>query len=394
MKHLHKYICCIVLVICMTGCSERKEIEERGFVAGAAFDVVKEEEESESKKPPRMKGTYQLVLPSALAQQGGKGGGGAEDNYINISATADSIFAQVREISKKISRSLFFPHIQVIVFSKDLLKQQNLLEQTSDIFFRDHEMRRNIRIFISKDRAEKILQQSSKPEKLPAKYIDLLADHADVNAFMLEAVRLGDLQEMMIAKRSFVLPVLQLTKQGVKMEGAAVFKGVNNKLIGLLTGKDTQGLNYIIGKKATGFMTIRKEKKTITYEIHKLSRKIHASFTNPRHPKFTVDIYPEGVLAEAYLGGSGTMWNEKKMNTYISKEMENTAMRTIKKMQKDFKTDVLELGEYYKRHNYKEWKKIEKNWDHGKNYFTKSDIVVRVHPVVEHSGSLVPEGGQ
>ncbi|MBO1579807.1 Ger(x)C family spore germination protein [Bacillus sp. XF8] len=394
MNRLHKCICFIVLFLWISGCSERKEIEERGFVVGVAFDVAKEETESESKRPTRMKGTYQLVLPSALAQQGGKSGGGGGDNYININATADSVFAQIREISKKISRSLFFPHIQVIVFSKDLLKQQNLLEQTLDVFFRDHEMRRNIRIFVSKGRAEKVLQQSSKPENFPAKYIDLLADHADANAFMLEAVRIGDVQETITAKRSFVLPILQLTKQGVKMEGAAVFKGKDNKLIGLLTGKDTQGLNYIIGKKASGFVTIRKEKKTFTYEIHKIRRKIHASFAEPRHPKFTVDIYPEGVLAEVYLGGDGKAWSEKQMKTYISKEMESIAMRTIKKMQKDFKTDVLELGDYYKRHNYKEWKKIEKNWDRGKNYFAQSDIVVRVHPVVEHSGSLVPKGGQ
>ncbi|PFA20000.1 spore gernimation protein GerLC [Bacillus cereus] len=393
MNRLHKCICCIVLSLCISGCSERKEIEERGFVVGVAFDAVKDDEgESDSKKPPRMKGTYQLVLPSSLAQQGGKNGGG--DNYININATADSVFAQIREISKKISRSLFFPHIKVIIFSKDLLKQQNLLEQTLDVFLRDHEMRRNIRIFVSKGRAEKVLQQSSKPENLPAKYIDLLADHAEANAFMLEAVRIGEVQETITAKRSFVLPILQLTKQGVKMEGAAVFKGKDNKLIGLLTGKNTQGLNYIIGKKASGFVTIRKEKKAFTYEIHKIRRKIHASFTELRHPKFTVDIYPEGVLAEAYLGGDGKPWSEKKMKTYISKEMESIAMRTIKKMQKDFKTDVLELGDYYKRHKYKEWKKIEKNWDRGENYFSKSEIVVRVHPVVEHSGSLVPKGGQ
>ncbi|PFR87601.1 spore gernimation protein GerLC, partial [Bacillus cereus] len=67
--------------MCISGCSERKEIEERGFVVGVAFDAVKDDEgESDSKKPPRMKGTYQLVLPSSLAQQGGKNGGG--DNYI------------------------------------------------------------------------------------------------------------------------------------------------------------------------------------------------------------------------------------------------------------------------------------------------------------------------
>lgn len=379
-----------MLVICMSGCSERKEIEERGFVVGAAFDVVKEE--SEEKKPPRMKGTYQLVLPSALAQQGKQGADGAQ--YMNINVTADSLFTQIREASKKISRSLFFPHIKVVIFSKDLLKRQNFLEQTLDIFFRAHEMRRNIKIFVSKNQAGKIFEQNAKPENFPAKYIDLLADHADVNSFMLEAVRIGEVQEMLTSKRSFVLPVLELTKQGVKMEGAAIFKGENNKLVGLLSGKDTQGLNYIIGKKVGGFLTIRKKEKVFTYEIHKIRRKIRASFTDPRHPKFIIDMYPKGVLGEVYLGEDAKAWSEKRINSYITKEMERTVGRTIKKVQKEYKTDVLGLGDYYKRHNYKKWKKVEKNWDYGENYFMKTDIAVRVHPVVEHSGSLVPKGGQ
>ncbi|SCN31228.1 Spore germination protein GerLC [Bacillus cytotoxicus] len=379
-----------MLVICMSGCSERKEIEERGFVVGTAFDVVKEE--SEEKKPPRMKGTYQLVLPSALAQQGKQGADGAQ--YMNINVTADSLFTQIREASKKISRSLFFPHIKVVIFSKDLLKRQNFLEQTLDIFFRAHEMRRNIKIFVSKNQAGKIFEQNAKPENFPAKYIDLLADHADVNSFMLEAVRIGEVQEMLTSKRSFVLPVLELTKQGVKMEGAAIFKGENNKLVGLLSGKDTQGLNYIIGKKVGGFLTIRKKEKVFTYEIHKIRRKIRASFTDPRHPKFIIDMYPKGVLGEVYLGEDAKAWSEKRINSYITKEMERIVGRTIKKVQKEYKTDVLGLGDYYKRHNYKKWKKVEKNWDYGENYFMKTDIAVRVHPVVEHSGSLVPKGGQ
>ncbi|AWC30770.1 Ger(x)C family spore germination protein [Bacillus cytotoxicus] len=383
-------MCCVMLVICMSGCSERKEIEERGFVVGTAFDVVKEE--SEEKKPPRMKGTYQLVLPSALAQQGKQGADGAQ--YMNINVTADSLFTQIREASKKISRSLFFPHIKVVIFSKDLLKRQNFLEQTLDIFFRAHEMRRNIKIFVSKNQAGKIFEQNAKPENFPAKYIDLLADHADVNSFMLEAVRIGEVQEMLTSKRSFVLPVLELTKQGVKMEGAAIFKGENNKLVGLLSGKDTQGLNYIIGKKVGGFLTIRKKEKVFTYEIHKIRRKIRASFTDPRHPKFIIDMYPKGVLGEVYLGEDAKAWSEKRINSYITKEMERIVGRTIKKVQKEYKTDVLGLGDYYKRHNYKKWKKVEKNWDYGENYFMKTDIAVRVHPVVEHSGSLVPKGGQ
>ena len=40
-----------------------------------------------------------MVLPSKLAQQGGQGDGDGE-NYINVSAKADSVFEQIRIIAK------------------------------------------------------------------------------------------------------------------------------------------------------------------------------------------------------------------------------------------------------------------------------------------------------
>lgn len=57
---------------------------------------------------------------------------------------------------------------------------------------------------------------------------------------------------------------------------------------------------------------------------------------------------------------------------------------------KDWKVDVLGVGEYYKRKNYKQWIKVKKNWDQGQNYFSTSNIIVRVHPSVEHTGSVLP----
>ncbi|EEL31049.1 Spore germination protein [Bacillus cereus Rock3-28] len=51
----------------------------------------------------------------------------------------------------------------------------------------------------------------------------------------------------------------------------------------------------------------------------------------------------------------------------------------------------MELGEVYKRHNYKEWKKISKDWDQGKNYFSDAQVNVHVHSIIEHSGSALPK---
>lgn len=43
MKHLLKIIMVMLLAGSISGCSELEEIEERGFVVGAAYDIVKKE---------------------------------------------------------------------------------------------------------------------------------------------------------------------------------------------------------------------------------------------------------------------------------------------------------------------------------------------------------------
>ncbi|MCU5500823.1 Ger(x)C family spore germination protein [Bacillus wiedmannii] len=382
MKCLLKIIAITLLAGVISGCSELSEIEERGFVVGAAYDIVKEK-----KSNPIMKGTYQMVLPSKLTQQGVQDAG---NSYINVSAKADNVFEQIRIIDKKISRTLFFPHIQVLIFSKELLSNPNILQNTLDLYIRDNEMRRNIRLFVSEKNAEDILKQSAKPENLPAQYIDMLADHPMINAQVIEAARIGNVQGKIISTQSFVLPILKSTKHGIKMDGAALFRGKDNKCVGVLSGEQTMGMNFIIAEKMGGFFTIRKKNLLITYEIHKLHRKIKVFNENTTKPKFDIHLFLEGTLAELHFNDHKQNMNEKRLTRDISKEMEQRIQKSIKLVQKKYKVDVLALGEVYKRHNYKEWKKISKNWDQGKNYFSNAEITVHVHPTIEHSGSSLP----
>ena len=64
-----------------------------------------------------MKGTYQMVLPSKLARQGGQGGGDSE-NYINVSAKADSVFEQIRIIAKKLVEHYFSTYTSDYFFGR------------------------------------------------------------------------------------------------------------------------------------------------------------------------------------------------------------------------------------------------------------------------------------
>ena len=70
MKHLLKIIMVMALTGFMSGCSELEEIEERGFVVGAAYDIVKEK-----KANPIMKGPIRWYSPVNCLNRVDKGWG-------------------------------------------------------------------------------------------------------------------------------------------------------------------------------------------------------------------------------------------------------------------------------------------------------------------------------
>ncbi len=65
-------------------------------------------------------------------------------------------------------------------------------------------MRRSYMFVRFKQNAEAILKQSAKPENSPAQYIDMLAEHPPKNAQMIEAARIGEVQEKMTVQPEFL----------------------------------------------------------------------------------------------------------------------------------------------------------------------------------------------
>ena len=58
------------------------------------------------------------------------------------------------------------------------------------------------------------MKQNAKPENLPAQYIDMLAEHPPKNAQMVEAARIGDVQEKIISNQKFCTTCLKTYKTG------------------------------------------------------------------------------------------------------------------------------------------------------------------------------------
>src|SRR5690606_19541113 len=95
----------------LTGCWDRVEIDQRGFVVGVGIDAAPEpeNEEQQAKKGKKYRGTYQIIKPSGLSSTtGGKGGGGGQDTHFDITVEEDSLPAITSRISTRVGRSPFF----------------------------------------------------------------------------------------------------------------------------------------------------------------------------------------------------------------------------------------------------------------------------------------------
>jgi spore germination protein len=388
-----------LLALLISGCWDRVEIEEKGFVIGVAIDFPpsKEvEERAESAAPGKPTGkrrysvTQQFVLPGALqGQTGGSGGTNSGEAFLNLTAEGDSIFEIVRSVAARTSRSPFYEHIKLIVISEEVAKSGGLAD-TLDYFIRHPEMRRGTKILISRGEARKVLEVNPKIEKLPAIYINSISRNQFKNARMIPPTRIGDVHEHLLEGDSFTIQRVTAGKEEVKIAGNAVFHGHNNTMIGWLGEEETEGRNFITGDINGGLIETKIGDNLVIYEIQKAQHKITADVRSKDNIKFKIKIITEGRISES-LETQDYMQRQtlQKVELAVANEIKRIAQDAINKSHDVFKTDVLELGSYLKQSHYDIWKQVKDEWDHGRNYFAKSKIEVEVSVDIRSIGTII-----
>ncbi|MED1951713.1 Ger(x)C family spore germination protein [Brevibacillus centrosporus] len=235
----------LLLVPFLAGCWDRLEIEERAVVLGISVDTAETDAEKEEQEISHIRGKFpepkkemirvaaQIGLPGRIPLGPGEGGGqtdgGGQNTVWVIDVVGHSIDDALMNLQQQISGRLFFGHLRVIVVSEAVAKKG--LENLSDYFRRNSEVRRMAWLVISKGRAVELMKAAPKLERVPTMYLMSTLD---------EAVRLGKFPSDYIGlfwsdsskrgKEGF-LPYMQLKKeQNVELLGMAYFQ--NDKMVG------------------------------------------------------------------------------------------------------------------------------------------------------------------
>ncbi|MGY0694614.1 Ger(x)C family spore germination protein [Virgibacillus sp. FSP13] len=371
------------LILLLTGCWDQVDIEERGFVVGSAIDMTEEKES----------GGYVLSLTNQFVVPAGLGapmqGGGGQKAFNNISASGESMFEISRAMAELTSRAPFYEHEKIIVISNKVARTPDLFGSIMDFFLRNPEMRRSIKIMISDGNAKKILDTKPENEKLPAMYLDLVMENSFKTAAEVEPVRIGRVHEYLLDETSYVIPRVTSVEKSIKYDGVAVFQGYGNRMVGILSGEETKGLNLINGEVQEGAIKIQLDEETITYEIEDLKSKMELDAKDINNVNVSVSINVEGAISETF--GSENLLQRKtlaEIEKQVAKEIEKKANRTIKKTQKDLKTDVFRIDDMLKQRHYDQWLKIKEDWDRGENYFSNCTFHVSATAKARTMGSV------
>jgi len=379
----------LLLVILLTGCWDRKDIESRGYVLGIAVDkyppnptksedpspeqASAEEEEKLEKmdlhiQPPIFAVTFQLpILKKAelatTSTGAGGSGGGADSKTWEITQIGNSFMNMNREIVSRNSMELYFEHLQVIVISEEVARDG--IEDIIDFFVRDPEMRRRVKVFITPDQAKSILDVSPRIEDYSSIYLAKLPMNADKNSRMVEKTDLGEIINRMHAGYDFLLPAVIATKDEIKTNGAAVF--ANRKMVGWINGIEVEAIKLMVGTYKGGVIPIHApddEDGIISIEVTKAKSHITPIITEDVL-EFRIEINVEGNYAEDINMHTHAEIDSKyldRLEDDFARMIEEICMKTAKKIQ-EYGGDVMLLKRILETKKPEYWEEVSNNWE-------------------------------
>lgn len=379
MKTLSYLVLIAVLVLLLAGCGSR-EIEKKAFVIGVGLDLP---ENDENENDLMSYGTFQVAIPRALKPEVTN-----EKAYQNYIGKGHDVSEQISKISQFSNKELYFAHNQIVLISDQLARKPQMMERLLDIFVRHEDIRRSVRVFITKGNTQKYLNVKSN-DKLPSLYIDSLASNVQNNSKAASIKRLGDLQEDLLNHRSFVLPVLEYkNKDEIKLGGAAIIKGKSSKLTHELNEKDTEALNILKGEFQKGMLLIKIKDDLYTYKVSKSKRKIKLTHSQNHQMTFEITVRLEGEVQEVNKEMDDRTTSAEEVEKEIEKLIAKDVERLIEKLQTQYKTDILGLGVYLDKHHHKEWLQVKKDWESGDHHFSQVKIETRIIPTIYSAGGL------
>jgi spore germination protein KC len=366
---LKVYICLLLSLLIMTGCWDMVEIDRRIFTGLLGIDTSSEED----------KYTFYFSFPIAREIVGGEGGGGGGKAVGTATTVGSSIIDGARNLALRFNRDIYFEHMRIVVISENVARRD--LKKIIDPFSRGTEFNRRSRIAICKGEVKKILEVEPWIEKLKAEYLESLYTGTGFSGKFIE-VDLGDfLRSIHATKGNALVSRIEPNKTEVNIGGAGVIK--DYRFVGWLGEEETQGVNFFLGKIKGGDIVGDDPhgNGTVTLTILGERSKLYLK-TKELVPEFGLEVFVDCNVASMTHGNALDPKDIAHLEDLASRIVKAQISKGIKKL-KEYKVDLLKLGDHLRKYEPVLWKKYEKDWQ---NTFPDVKIHITVHTTIKNIG--------
>jgi len=385
----------ISLILLLTGCWDKKEVEERSYVVAIGLDLPSG---LDIEKEQAIDVTFQFSNPK-LNVKGVSPSGGEEMKDV-VSLTAPDLVSARNMANSFVTREISFTHNKVLIVSEELAKTE-IFYRLLTTAFKDREIRRETSIIVTEGMASKFIEKN-KPEMMirPHRYYQFLIDRATETGLVPEstinrffAITDGDADLFLAMYGSYNKQkdgfqdedqyiAGQVPKKGgnpVQLIGSAVFK--EGKMIGKLSGEETRITRLLdntsnIRDLFSSFQDPLDKEYKIAVRIKKTRKnKVEVKLRNgPPEINVTYPLDMKILSVPSMVNYAEDIENQKKLKLALEEKLKENAEKLIKKTQKEFKTEPF-YWSLYVRPLFSTVKEYE-TWDWNNKRYPYADIHV------------------
>jgi spore germination protein KC len=384
----------IELLLLITGCWGKTELNEIGIVTATGVDL-------------EPNGDIRITVLSVQPEGVIVTAGFRSSTWIGSAVGKDLLDAgkNLRGVAVK---RLSWLHNKLIIIGHDVAVSK--MKDVIDFLTRNREIRLSSYIIVAEGRAFDLLQAPADIQRdLPTEILGTVRNTdewsktyvANTREFLMSyAEHCGDIVTGRITAKKESMLTFSAPKEEyekftligdkipiVFIDGCALFKG--GEMLGWLDPDQTKGYLWITGKLKPGSVITLGEGKTLAMEDAASSTKVTMD-VDGNNITALVKVDVRGTLVEQTdnenIRSENTIKKvENDFNDAIKAEMEDA----VKKIQKEYNTDVFLFGSLLNKQNPDEWKKVEKDWENCA--FSKVKVEYDVKTTIERTGKILRE---
>ncbi|MDN4073172.1 Ger(x)C family spore germination protein [Fictibacillus terranigra] len=341
----------------LTGCWDRKEVNDMAMVLGAAID--------KSKGKNSIELTIQTLNPRNVSN--GQQGTGGRGSIISVrSAVGKNMADAASKLQTKISRQIFWGHCKIFILGKKLAKQGGL-DPEIDFLLRHPEPRENAHLFVSDGKAADVMELMPPLDQYEGEALRRLAQMRTG-----AAVTVNEFEEMLTGDAGgAILPLIKILPRlhgeekketSAYIAGTAIFK--KDKMIGQINARVTRGLLWLRDEiKVLSITVYPKRRQTIALDPIRQKTRLVPKIKNGKWT-ITAKITSENTIVE-----NGTHLDAmsldvvKQIEDKANKALNQRINESLSQVQKGMNVDVFGFAEAFHRKYPKEWEKVKDHWD-------------------------------